>query len=169
MPESPRPTGLDAYPESQNVSVRTFRPDDAIAVSRLIGHTMLTVNVADYPVERLRELAEWFDASRVLQLSEQRQCLVACRGEVVVGTIALEGMEVVTFFVAPSSQRTGIGSRLMESIESVARELCVTELQVHASLAGAGFYQRRGFRPSGRILRGHAGDHVEMAKPITAA
>lgn len=121
------------------IVVRWFRRDEAVAVSRLIGPTMLTVNVANYPVARLRELAEWFDVSHVLELGARRDCLVACDGEVILGTIGLEGVDLVTFFVAPPVQVSGVGSRLLQCLEIVAQAKGVTELRVEAG-------QSRSFR-----------------------
>lgn len=153
--------------------VRPFRDEDAVATSRLIGHTMLTTNASTYPVDRLRELAEWFSTERVLELNAGRLCLVATRGDALVGTIGVElpaaadgSSTLVTFFVAPSEQGRGVGGRLLSAIEAACPAAGITSLRLEASLAGEGFYVSHGLFPTGERTTGHAGEHVVMTKRL---
>jgi GNAT superfamily N-acetyltransferase len=103
------------------VAIRAFEPGDAEAVSALIRHTMRVSNSDDYPLERLQPLMDYFSPAKVLLLSEERECLVAEVDGQVMGTIALEGAELCTFFVHPDYQGMGVGSQLLTAIEGWRR------------------------------------------------
>lgn len=127
---------------------------------------MRTSNVADYPAERLRPLLDYFSPEKVAGLNRGRTCLVAERDGHVVATAALEGDELVTFFVLPEEQGRGVGSALLGALEAAARARGRGRLAVNASLTGAGFYERHGYRRLGGALEGAAGPQVPMYKPL---
>jgi predicted N-acetyltransferase YhbS len=151
------------------LTIRRYRPDDAGAVSRLIRTTMRISNSADYAMERLQPLIDYFSPEKVDALCQERVCFVAEENGEVVGTGALEADELVTFFVAPQRQGGGIGSALLGAVEDAAREGGLQRLRVGSSLAGAPFYRRHGYEPTGEILEGTAGAHLAMVKEVKPA
>lgn len=148
------------------VKIRPFEPRDAAAVSALIRHTMAISNSADYPLERLQPLMDYFSPEKVLQLTYERICLVAEIEERVVGTVALEGAELCTFFIHPDFQGQGIGSQLLAEIERRAIEAGISAIHTDASLTGAPFYERRGYRRTGKEIDGTAGIQIGMVKTL---
>ena len=148
------------------IQIRRFEPSDAKAVSNVIRTTMRISNAADYPMERLQPLIDYFSPAKVEQLSHERDCLVAEEEGEIIGTAALEGDELVTFFVDPQHQGRGIGSALLKEIEAIALCHGRRELKVDASLAGAAFYERHGYGRTGRILDGTAGPQISMRKQL---
>ena len=148
------------------VQIRKFRPSDGKAVSNVIRTTMRISNAADYEMERLQPLIDYFSPAKVEQLSYERDCLVAVEEEEIIGTAALEDDELVTFFVEPQHQGRGIGSALLEEIEAIARRYGRLELKVDASLAGTAFYERHGYKRTGRVLEGTAGPQISMRKQL---
>lgn len=148
------------------IQIRRFEPSDAKAVSNVIRTTMRISNAADYPMERLQPLIDYFSPAKVEQLSHERDCLVAEEEGEIIGTAALEGDELVTFFVDPQHQGRGIGSALLKEIEAIALHYGQRELKVDASLAGTAFYERHGYERTGRILEGTAGLQISMRKQL---
>lgn len=148
------------------MTIRTFRAGDAAAVSALIRHTMATSNVADYPLERLQPLIDYFSPEKVLLLSEERICLVAEIAARIVGTVALDGEELCTFFIHPDFQGQGIGTQLLAEIERRAVAAGIAQIHTDASLTGAPFYERRGYRRTGVEMDGTAGTQIGMVKPL---
>lgn len=148
------------------VQIRPYRPGDAPAISHIIQTTMRESNTADYPIERLQPLIDYFSPSKVAQINLDRACLVAEDGGALVGTAALEEGELVTFFVLPGHQGRGIGAALLAALEDIARAQGRTHLSVHASLTGASFYERQGYRRTGDVLAGTAGPQVGMQKRL---
>ena len=115
------------------VSIRPYRSADARAVSRLIRTTMRISNRADYPMERLQPLIDYFSPEKVEALSRERICFVAEEAGEIVGTGALEGGELVTFFVAPQKQGSGIGPLLLGAVEGVAAQrIAATDVPPHS-------------------------------------
>jgi putative acetyltransferase len=146
--------------------LREFTPVDAEALSALIRTTMRRSNTRDYPLERLQPLIDYFTPEKIARLNLERFCLVAEAGGALVGTAAREGGELCTFFVHPEHQGRGIGSRLLAAIEHQARAAGLTRLTVDASLTGAEFYARHGYRRTGSDRDGTAGTQIGMAKEL---
>jgi GNAT superfamily N-acetyltransferase len=168
------------------VTIREFEPRDAQAVSSVIRHTMAVSNIDDYAIERLQPLMNYFSPEKVLLLSHERLCLVAedhgqdeAVGEEndeendeekdkaqVVGTIALEGAELCTFFILPEYQGLGIGSQLLTAIETMALAAGIAAIHMDASLTGVAFYEKRGYQRTGVDVEGTAGMQVGMVKRL---
>lgn len=148
------------------ITVRSFDPRDAPATSALIAETMRRSNAGDYPMDRLEALIAYFTPAKLCELAAERHCLVAVAGTTIVGTAARSGTELVTFFVHPDHQRAGIGALMLRELEQVARESGIALLRVDASITGASFYEREGYRRTGAIAEGTAGPHVQLVKDI---
>lgn len=150
------------------IEVRPFTPDDAEQVSQLIATTMRRSNSEDYPLARLEPLISYFSPDKLRQLAAERHCLIAQFGGDVVGTAALDGDHLATFFVHPSHQGRGVGTRLLMELEAAARGAGVAAVRVDASVTGVAFYERRGYRRTGEVLEGTAGPQVELVKRLYA-
>ena len=148
------------------VLIRAFAPQDGEAVSALIGHTMRVSNSQDYPLARLQPLIDYFSPDKVRRLNQERLCLVAEVDGQVVGTIGLEGAELVTFFVHPDRQGMGIGKQLLAAIEERARAQGIATITVDSSMTGAAFYARMGYERTGVEREGTAGPQIGMAKQL---
>jgi GNAT superfamily N-acetyltransferase len=146
--------------------IRSFAPHDAEAVSMLIRHTMQVSNSRDYPLARLQLLIDYFSPEKVLVLSQERECLVAEVDRQVIGTIGLDGNELVTFFVHPDRQGQGIGAQLLAAIESRAQALGMTRITVDSSITGAAFYAKMGYARTGVEREGTAGTQIGMQKQL---
>jgi GNAT superfamily N-acetyltransferase len=99
-------------------------------------------------------------------LSDERICLVAEMDGQIVGTVALEGSELCTFFIHPTQQGKGTGSQLLAEIERMALVAGITQIHTDASLTGAPFYERRGYHRTGVEIDGTAGPQVGMVKQL---
>ena len=68
-------------------------------------------------------------------------------------------------FVHPVTQGQGIGTRLMEAVESAARARAERRLMLYASLNAVAFYERNGWRTVREHQDGNA-RLVVMTKPL---
>ena len=146
--------------------ILNFEPKDAAAVSFVIRRTMRVSNSSEYSLKRLMPLIEYFSPEKVLLLNRERHCLVAKIDNQVVGTVAVEGTALVTFFVLPEYQRRGIGARLLQAVENVAVEKEIRLLKLEASVTGTPFYEKFGYRRTGFIKEGTAGKQIELEKTL---
>jgi putative acetyltransferase len=148
------------------IAIRGFEPRDAAAVSALIQRTMRESNSRDYSLDRLQPLIDYFSPENVRRLGQERVCLVAEADRQLIGTAALDGAELATFFVLPEYQGQGIGTRLLAAIEGQARALGLTRLTVDASITGAAFYAASGYLRTGVERAGTAGVQIGMEKQL---
>jgi len=148
------------------IVIRTFEPGDAEAVSALIRRTMRESNSRDYPLDRLQPLIDYFSPEKVRRLGRERVCLVAEADGQLIGTAALDGAELATFFVLPEHQGQGIGTRLLGAIEEHALMQGITRITVDSSLTGVAFYGRMGYLRTGVERDGTAGAQIGMEKQL---
>lgn len=125
--------------------LRTAQPSDAEAISRLIAEALRRTNAADYPNKVIEGMTAAYNVPRVGLMIRAREMLVAEMGDEIVGTIGYAGGTVRSLFIAPLHQGQGIGRRLIEAVEALARRSHIRSLTVAASLTAIGFYRRCGF------------------------
>ena len=93
------------------LEIRPYQSKDAAAVSQVIATAMRRSNTADYPIERLQPLIDYFTAEKLDELCSTRTCLVAVSDGEVIGTASLDGDELATVFVHPDHQGKKAGAR----------------------------------------------------------
>jgi predicted N-acetyltransferase YhbS len=134
--------------------VEQFQGHQAEAVSNLIRRNLLEVNSKDYAEDVINSLAAYFSPATLLKNSQSQTIFVATQGGEVVGTASLDNFGsaqspdyyAVAVFVLPESHRQGIGLRLMEAVESKAKELGAKKITLRASITAKEFYQKLGYR-----------------------
>ncbi len=129
--------------------IRRFVPDDARAVTTLIGNTLLVSNTGDYTLEEISRLAAGYSSETMNALARSADVWVYEHDGVVQGVVCLDRSVLQAFFVAPDRQGRGVGRALMRVAEAAARRRGVAALEVPASLTGIGFYEKMGFRSLG--------------------
>ena len=92
---------------------------------------------------------------RVALLIANRRAYVAIAHGVIVGTASLQDSAIRTVFVDPDYQANGIGTRLVDMIEKVARASSIPKLNVPSSLTAEGFYRKLGYHAVREELHGH--------------
>ena len=79
-------------------------------------------------------------------LMEKRFYLGCIQGEpVATGMLDLERREIGAIFVLPGFMQRGIGKRILDYLECLARDLGLEEVNLDATLNAADFYRRCGF------------------------
>ena len=142
--------------------IRRLGPED-LAVWRAFRIEALTSS----PESFLMTLAEEQDRPDELVVTDlgERPVLGRFDGERLTGCIALRGMEgpefahrawVGTVYVSPERRGSGDADQLMEAIAAVAREAGHLQLELHVlstNSRAVHFYERHGFRVTGRLPR----------------
>ncbi|GAC1029333.1 GNAT family N-acetyltransferase [Pseudomonas sp. No.21] len=148
--------------------IRTATPDDAAAISQVVLTALAESNARDYPPKVIASVQANFGPEQVRGLLAAREVLVAEEAGCVIGTASLDGDVVRTVFVAPGAQGLGVGRRLMEQVEALARERGVAVLKVPSSITAEGFYAGLGFQAVQQIIRGEERTIV-MERSLAAA
>jgi predicted N-acetyltransferase YhbS len=97
---------------------------------------------------------EYFAPETILKNAQSQCTLVAIQDGEVVGTASLAnfGSEenpdyyAVSVFVLPELHGQGIGTRLIETVESKAWEVKAERITVRASITAKGFYSKLGYQ-----------------------
>jgi GNAT superfamily N-acetyltransferase len=92
-------------------------------------------------------------------------------GNRIMGICGLDMNEIRLLYVSPLHSGRGIGSMLLEHVESVVPADFFSDIFVYSSLSARSFYQGHGFRSGGVYIFHHSGIPIRtvfMAKPIGA-
>jgi GNAT superfamily N-acetyltransferase len=146
--------------------IRSFEPDDAEALSRLISVTLRTSNANDYRSDALSRIEAEFSPSNLQTLAKQRRIFIAVEGAAIVGTASVAGNWVHAVFVHPLTQRQALGRQLMEALESHARTYGERWLGLYASVGAVPFYRSLGWRIEREHHSEDIGRLVEMSKSL---
>ena len=68
------------------------------------------------------------------------------------GVNGLQRNEVRTFYVNSTYHGKGVGRKLMENVEKIAKKRGIKKLIVKSSLYAVGFYEKMGFKKVKRII-----------------
>ena len=144
-----------------------IEPRDAEAASALIQAIGRGSGNQDYPIEILQTLIEHFTAGKVPNKADERHCLVAEENDQLIGTAAVEGAELVTFFVHPDYQHQGVGHELINAIEEGAAARGIIKLAVTSHTVAVPFFERMGYRRIGQIVSLAGKAQIGMEKVLT--
>ena len=122
--------------------IRKFKRDDAIKVSNIIRRCLREVVSKDYPKKEIESLCEFFTPSLLIKNLKDRIIFVAVENDKVVGTASLKGDTVFTVFVNPDFHGKGIGSKLMDKVEDLAKKNGCKILKVPSGLSSFEFTKK---------------------------
>src|SRR5215468_2715687 len=125
--------------------IRRAEARDVDGISRTILCAIRITNAVDYPPHVIAAVAENFTPQHVLAHLSKRHVFVAVVDNSVVGTASLHGRVVRSVYVDPNHQGTGIGGKLMETVEELARNQSIDSVSVPSSITAQEFYRRRGY------------------------
>ena len=86
-----------------------------------------------------------------------------------IGALVLKNAELRACYVAPSASRQGVGSLIVQKLESIAHEHALKTLDLDATVTAEPFYAAHGYsvRERGeRVLRGQRMACVKMHKVL---
>lgn len=146
------------------MDIRKFIPDDAMEISKVIRHSLTLINSKDYSEEIIKFMIEYFSPQTILELSQKRHMLVAIVNSKIVGTGSLQDDTIYSLFVDPNHVGRGIGTKLIQKIEELAKNNHITVLKVPSSITAIGFYIRLGFLKEKEVFSQKSGLTTHMTK-----
>ena len=134
------------------VSVKTYQEENAEEIVNLIVRNFREVNVKDYGEKAIEELVVTHDANWFKGVAEYANVYVFWNeGKIVgVGSISsfwgsLTESILLTIFVLPEFHGQGIGSYIIDTLESDELFLRAERIEIPASITAVGFYQKMGY------------------------
>ncbi len=133
--------------------IRRFEAKDAKEVSELVCRNFMEVNIKDYPAEEMEQLANSYNAERILNIASFAHMYVACEGDTIVGTGSIAGYlgsetesVLLTIFVLPEYHGKGIGRSIVQTLEGDEYFLRADRVEVPASITACEFYRKMSYR-----------------------
>ena len=134
------------------MKIRSFHPEDAPAVSRLIVTTLMISNTKDYPAVLMEALAGEQTPEHVLERAGWTHFYVAEEAGQIIGCGAIgpywgkeDESSLFTIFVHPDHQGRGIGRAIVKTLEEDEFALRARRIEIPASITGLPFYQKMGY------------------------
>jgi N-acetylglutamate synthase-like GNAT family acetyltransferase len=146
--------------------IRKFKNEDARKVSNLIRKCLVEVNSKDYPKNIMDGMVKHFTPSQIIKNSEERNVFVAVEDDKVLGTASIKDDVILTVFVNPNIHGKGIGSKLMNKVEELAKKKGYKTVKLPSSLTSYEFYKKRGYKKVKMLHSDKYGDTIEMKKRL---
>jgi putative acetyltransferase len=129
------------------VTLRAYRPDNAIILLALFRDTIRRVNSRDYNPDQIRAWAsDDIDPARWAARFGGRFVMVAEAGGRLIGFAELEpDGHIDRFYVSADHQRRGVGRALLAALVAEARRSGIVRLFTEASITARPFFERQGF------------------------
>jgi predicted N-acetyltransferase YhbS len=136
------------------VTIRLATTEDASAISDLILRALHEVNIRDYGPDLIADQSKNWTVDGVAAKMENRITYVAIDDNDIVGTAGFDGQQARTVFVRPDRHNLGVGSLLMQAVETLAIERGLNQLSLLSSITAQGFYRRLGYSPVRDVYHG---------------
>jgi GNAT superfamily N-acetyltransferase len=143
-----------------------FNQEDATQTAALIQKALLEVNSRDYSSKIIDGLVQAYTAQRLVEFAAEREIFVAVENKRILGTASLAGDTIYTVFVHPDHHGRGVGTKLMETLESRACEKGIQTVSLPSSTTAFQFYQRLGYREMKRVQSAEHGMNIIMTKSL---
>ena len=148
------------------IEIRKFKDENALEVSDLIRKTLYEENSKYYPKSVIKFMVSEFTPKFLVELSKEREFFVANEKSKIIGTITLIKDYIGTVFVNPDYLYKGIGTKLMETIENLAKERKIEKLRLNSSINAVDFYEKLGYEKGEQSQSEEYGVTYEMRKTL---
>ncbi|MFH1520752.1 MAG: GNAT family N-acetyltransferase [Candidatus Micrarchaeota archaeon] len=149
------------------VRIRNFTKEDANEVARLIRTTLCKVNAKYYPKSTIHNLIKNYSAKILVDKSKTRSMFVAMLKNKIVGTVQLtDDGWICAMVIRLGHQNQGIGTRLLEKVDCIARKKKFDALRAHVAINSIGFYKKLGFRIVKMVTFKEAGRTYRIIKKL---
>ncbi len=128
--------------------IRKFDSSDTEEIMQLFYDTVHRINIQDYSSEQVDAWAtKDMDAAQWSEQLQSRMTYVAEEQGKLIGFAELEQTgHINCFYCHAEYQRMGVGTQLLNQIQSKAKNLGIQKLFTEASITAKQFFERQGFR-----------------------
>lgn len=146
------------------VSFRAARPDDAETVFNITRASIAGLAQGRYSPAQIENWMGERTPRFYEDLIAKGRMTVCLRNGIVVGFVDAEPGEVTRLFVLPEAAGSGLGQRLLDIGVAQARRDHRGPIRLEATINAEAFYQRYGFRSTGRgqFSHGLGGEPIEI-------
>jgi len=127
------------------MEIRKPRIEEAERIVALQIDTSRRVNGKDYPPEVIEAWVAHRRVDHMQWLINNGQCLVCVNGSDLLGVGIIRDNEIRGLFVSPDHQSRGVGSALLDRMESLARAVGLISMRTDLTVTAIGFYKSKGY------------------------
>ncbi len=142
---------------TNDIIIRRYSPSDEQQVLKLIIRNFYEVNIKQYPLEEMDEIADIYRNGKLKQLDDNTHFYVAVsinnNEEEIVGCGAIGPFDnepdtaiLLTLFIKPELQGKGIGQLIIKELEQDRYSKEIKDIKLYASLTAYPFYLKMGYQ-----------------------
>ena len=142
---------------NQKIKLRLGRIGDAQKNFEIRYRAIQEIAFCDYPENILNSWGRSHSEEELAKREQRFNLRIEQRENVIVvaevekqiagfGEISLSQSELTALYVNPDFKRQGIGTAIIQDLESRAKEQGIKALTLHSSLTAVPFYEKNGFR-----------------------
>lgn len=157
--------------QSDDLEIRDIRPGDA-GETLTLQRAAFVQEALIYDSVQMPPLTQTLDELRA-ELIDNLGCVAVDRGRMIGAVRARSDGELLLIgrlAIAPDRQGEGVGSRLLDAVESRGRESGCREAELFTgslSEANLRLYERTGYRETGRVAGDDGIEQVFLRKPLS--
>lgn len=129
------------------MTIRKATIDDAKRISYLIRKNADHVLAKDYSEEQLIAWKRQQTIASIRKRMSERTIFCAFQSNKLVGTVGLEGNNLVGLYISYLKRGQGLGYKLLTYIENYAKKNNINQLYLTSTPNGYGFYLKNGYEP----------------------
>ncbi len=122
--------------------ITSFDVSDLSDLNTMIHSTIDYSYPTVYPGRAVIFFKEYHSEKKILDRYQKGKVLVIKNNDSIVATGSIVENEISGVFVAPANQGSGLGQSIMSELEHLAKEMGVSEIEIHSSLPAKQFYQK---------------------------
>lgn len=134
------------------VIAKPYQEEDAKEIVNLIIRNFKEINVKDYGEKAIEALVATHDVKWFKNVAEYANVYVFWKEDQIVGVGSISSFwgsstesVLLTIFVLPEFHRQGIGSYIMDTLESDSLFLRAERIEIPASITAVEFYRKKGY------------------------
>lgn len=139
--------------------LRRYKKSDLYLLMELFYDTVHTVNLGDYTQEQVDIWApKEPDVKKWLGAFDRNITYIAEIDKIIVGFGDLNAQGYIhALYTHKDWQKEGVGSAILEKLESEARALGLNKVMTESSITAKGFFEQKGYMSIQELIKHHEG------------
>ena len=136
----------------KNIEVRRFKDGDETAICEIVKKAVLSENIKDYPKTAINHLIESHDEAMIRRRAQAFHVYVLTDEDKIIGVgmigpywDSLTESSFFTIFLDPQYKGTGLGRKIIETLESDEYFIRADRVEIPASITAVEFYRHFGY------------------------
>jgi len=144
--------------------LRKFKKNDAVKTSIVMRQSV--TKSENLSKKTIKFLCDYYSPKRIVNNSKKMDIFIVHDKDKIYGTCSLLGNRISKMFVHPKYQKKGIGKKLLNHIEKLAKQRGMKRVRVRSSSNAYEFYEKLGYSKTRKVKNKNLGYIIWMKKKI---